>query len=122
VSGTVSGTTEALVYMQTLNSKKAEKRIIKVIVLFFVVFVILFILLNINTKQLNGDALSGYKEAQKYFIKGTDGLKEVSMFLWYYNLFLWLSNLITAVISSIGFIYLMIRYALPLAYKTMKKQ
>jgi len=97
------------------------KNILKLTVLVFVIFIFSFILLISNTNKLGGDAISGYREGENYYIMTSDGYKEVTFFLWHYNYLLFIITLTTAIIFSLGFLYLMIRYAMPYIWKNYWK-
>jgi hypothetical protein len=88
-------------------------RKIAIVIVCFIVFIVFFIALLLNVDNIGGDALNGYKNSEGYFIQTDDGYVKVSSNIWYFNRFLFISALITGISSGIGFIYLMVRHALP---------
>jgi hypothetical protein len=90
---------------------------IKIIIVLGIFFFFSFVFLVIQTNTLNGDALSGYIENGKYFIKTESNYKEVSIFLWYFNCILWICSLITGVSFALGIIYFILRHGIPIIIK-----
>ena len=90
------------------------KNVINIFILvILILFIISFILLFFNTGKIEGDALSGYKEENNYYINSGGSFKEVSKIQWYYNYILWIFTLTVGIITAIGFVYFIIRYVLP---------
>jgi hypothetical protein len=80
----------------------------------------------VNRDELGGDATSGYEENGHYYVKvfennDNSNYKEVPCKLWYLNYCLSLMTLVMFILSTIGFLYLMVRYAIPFLIKHMCK-
>jgi hypothetical protein len=99
--------------------KKTLSVVFSIIVL---TMVFLIVILNLQTKKLNGSAISGYKDGQSYYILINDTnientYKEVSKYVWYFNRALWIMTLTFGFLSGIGFLFFMLAYVFPFVIK-----
>jgi sensor histidine kinase YesM len=92
------------------NNKRINITLIRIIVILGVLFFVFFIILAVQTNKLNGDALSGGIENEKYFIRSGNFYKEIPATLWYINYILWICSLTTGIGFGLGIIYLISRY------------
>ncbi|ULQ59118.1 hypothetical protein K7I13_11460 [Brucepastera parasyntrophica] len=82
------------------------------------VTIILTIGLRIQTKEINGVAIEGYKEDGIYYLLTYDLVYvETTGIIWYSNLILTISTLVLWLLSGSGIIFFILAYGFPFAKK-----
>jgi hypothetical protein len=75
-----------------------------------------------QTIELDGDAISGYREADSYYIlTGEENYKEVTKRLWYFNRVLWIITISFSFLTGIGFMFFIFAYIIPFVINESKQ-